>query len=203
MSDETLTEFGLIERLTRNLSTERDVIEGVGDDCAVLDLHNNDLLLATCDSQIEGVHFTLDTSSAEQIGQKALAINLSDIAAMGGTPRYALISLVLPKHIQAAWLERLYEGLHEEAKRSATTIVGGNIAGAGTAEQLIIDITLLGTVKRGHAQWRSCWRYIMCHGHTGRLRRRSFHLVQFVHPLPTRGLSLRARALSHTATTHP
>lgn len=155
MSDETLTEFGLIERLTRNLSTARDVIEGVGDDCAILDLHNNDLLLATCDSQVEGVHFTLDTSSAEQIGQKALAINLSDIAAMGGTPRYALISLVLPKHIQAAWLERLYEGLHEEAKRSATTIVGGNIAGTGTAEQLIIDITLLGTVKRGHAITRS------------------------------------------------
>ena len=144
----TLGEFGLIARLTRELTTH------VGDDCAILDLHSDGLLLLTCDSQVEGVHFTLQTSSPEHIGCKALAINLSDIAAMGGEPRYALISLILPTQLPLAVIEGIYAGLRQEAAAYATMIVGGNIASAGTAEQLIIDITLLGTVERGHALTR-------------------------------------------------
>src|SRR5579883_1625447 len=82
-------EFELIARLTGQLTTRPDVALGVGDDCAILDLPGPDLLLLTCDSQVEGVHFSLETASPEQVGRKALAINLSDIAAMGGEPRYA------------------------------------------------------------------------------------------------------------------
>jgi thiamine-monophosphate kinase len=148
-------EFELIARLTGHLATRGDVVLGVGDDCAILDIGGESWLLATCDSQVEGVHFTLQTSSPEEIGRKALAINLSDIAAMGGEPRYALVSLVLPKQLHVTVLDGVYAGLRQEAERYATALVGGNIAGAGRGEQLVIDITLLGTVERGHALTRS------------------------------------------------
>ncbi|WP_165423742.1 thiamine-phosphate kinase [Ktedonosporobacter rubrisoli] len=151
----TLGEFELIKRLTAHLPGRADVLLGVGDDCAVLDLQSEALLLTTCDSQVEGVHFTLQTSSPEQIGRKALAINLSDIAAMGGEPRYALISLILPPALPLSVLEGIYAGLRAEATRFNTALVGGNVAGTGQAAQLIIDITLLGTVERGHVLMRS------------------------------------------------
>lgn len=135
-------------------SAERaDIAVSIGDDCAVLDLGSELLLLATTDSQVEGVHFTLDTATPEQVGRKALAVNLSDIAAMGGVPRYALVSLILPANTALAVLDGVYAGLRQEAERSATAIVGGNIASAGT--QLVIDITLLGTIERGHVLTRS------------------------------------------------
>jgi thiamine-monophosphate kinase len=155
MNNQGWGEFELIARLTGNLATRGDVVLGVGDDCAVLDIGGDNWLLATCDSQVEGVHFTLQTSSPEQIGRKALAINLSDIAAMGGEPRYALVSLILPKRLPVAVLDGVYAGLGQEAERYATALVGGNIAGSGKGEQLVIDITLLGTVERGRALMRS------------------------------------------------
>jgi len=148
-------EFELIARLTRQLATRPDVVLGAGDDCAILDLPGPDLLLLTCDSQVEGVHFSLETASAEQIGRKALAINLSDIAAMGGEPRYALISLILPRQLSFTLLDGIYAGLRQEAERYSTAIVGGNVSGAGKGEQFIIDITLVGTVERNHALVRS------------------------------------------------
>ncbi|GLV59603.1 thiamine-monophosphate kinase [Dictyobacter sp. S3.2.2.5] len=148
-------EFELVARLTAGLavSTAGDI--GVGDDCALLDLGRGDLLLATCDSQVEGVHFSLGSSPSEHIGRKALAINLSDIAAMGGTPRYALISLLLPSHLSIEVLDGIYAGLRAQAQRFDTAIVGGNISSTGGSPQLVIDITLLGTVERGHALLRS------------------------------------------------
>jgi thiamine-monophosphate kinase len=147
-------EFNVIAQLTKNLSAHDDVLLGVGDDCAILDVQSDSLLLATCDSQVEGVHFTLRTSSPEQIGRKALAVNISDIAAMGGIPRYALVSLILPSTFSFEVLERIYVGMRQEAEQYDTAIVGGNMAGSGKTEQLIIDITLLGTVERGHALTR-------------------------------------------------
>lgn len=154
MNISTLGEFNLIARLTKNLSQRDDVLLGAGDDCAMLDVKSDVLLLATCDSQVEEVHFTLRTSSPEQIGRKALAVNISDIAAMGGVPRYALVSLILSPTLSFEVLERIYTGMRQEAEQYDTTIVGGNIAGSGKAEQFVIDITLLGTVERGHALMR-------------------------------------------------
>lgn len=159
MADSRPNEFELVARLARGLPSRPDVDQGVGDDCAVLDPGGNMLLLATCDSQVEEVHFTFATSGLEDIGRKALAINISDIAAMGGEPRYALISLILPSrqsfHLEV--LEGIYSGLRQEAEQFGVAIVGGNVAGTGQHKNapLIIDITLLGTVERGHAVLRS------------------------------------------------
>src|SRR5579883_759108 len=109
-------EFDLIARLTRTLPVSSGVIQSVGDDCAILDLPGDMVLLATNDSQVEGVHFTLQTSDSQHIGRKSLAVNLSDIAAMGGEPRYALVSLVLPPQLPVEVLDGIYAGLRLEAE---------------------------------------------------------------------------------------
>ena len=128
MVDSRLSEFELIARLTQGLPLRTGVVLGVGDDCAILDTGGNTLLLATCDSQVEGVHFTFQTYSPEEIGRKAVAINISDIAAMGGEPRFALISLVLPLRQSQELIERVFTGLRQEAEQFAIAIAGGNMA---------------------------------------------------------------------------
>jgi thiamine-monophosphate kinase len=143
-------EFELIAQLTQGLQGGTGVEVGVGDDCALLNSTTRELLLATCDSQVEEVHFSFRFSSPQQIGRKALAVNLSDIAAMGGIPRHALISLILPP--EHPYLTEVYMGLREEAQRYETAIVGGNIA---SGKQFILDITLLGAVERDHVLLRS------------------------------------------------
>jgi len=146
-----LGEFGLIARLTSALSQTPEVILGVGDDAALLDIGGSpfaDLLVATCDAQVEDTHFRLSTMNPFDIGQRALAVNVSDIAAMGAKPRFALISLLLPPTLDVAVLDGVYAGLQNEAAQFDVALVGGNIA--RNAERLIIDITLLGTVERNH-----------------------------------------------------
>ena len=141
-----LGEFGLIARITADLPQPTDVIAGVGDDAAILDMGCDELLVATCDAQVEDTHFRLRHTNAYDIGRRALAVNLSDIAAMGARPRFALISLLLPPTLDVAVLDSIYAGLWEEAAQFDVALVGGNIA--RNAERLIIDITLLGTGTR-------------------------------------------------------
>ena len=141
-----LGEFGLIARITAGLPQSPDVIVGVGDDAAILDIGGEEVLVATCDAQVEDTHFRLRRGSPHNIGRRALAVNLSDIAAMGARPRFALISLLVPPALDVAILDSIYAGLREEAAQFDVALVGGNIA--RNAERLIIDITLLGTGTR-------------------------------------------------------
>jgi thiamine-monophosphate kinase len=142
-----LGEFGLIARLTAGLPQPASVIIGVGDDAAVLDIGGDELIVATCDAQVEDTHFRLRHTNPYDIGRRALAVNLSDIAAMGARPRFALISLLLPPTLDVAILDGIYAGLRAEGAQYNVALVGGNIA--RNAERLIIDITLLGTGMRG------------------------------------------------------
>ncbi len=136
-----LGEFALIDRLTALVpATGPGVVLGIGDDTAVLRLTG--LVLATCDVQVEGVHFTGDLCSPADIGWRALAVNLSDIAAMGGVPRHALVSLVLPPRTPVEMMEGVYRGLAEAARAHGVVVVGGNVA--RTSGPLVIDVTLLG-----------------------------------------------------------
>jgi thiamine-monophosphate kinase len=139
-----LGEFGLIARLTAGLLQPAEVIVGVGDDATVLDM--DELIVATCDAQVEDTHFRLRHTTPYDIGRRALAVNLSDIAAMGARPRFALISLLLPPTLDVAILDGIYAGLRAEGAEYNVALVGGNIA--RNAERLIIDITLLGTAMR-------------------------------------------------------
>lgn len=143
-----INEFALIDRLAGILGDERPgVVEGIGDDVAVLDLGGPDLLLATVDAQVAGVHYLPDRIPPGSLGRRLLAVNLSDIAAMGGEPRFALVSLALPEDTVVAWLEEVYRGLREEADRWGVAVVGGNVA--RTAGPAVLDLCLLGRVDRG------------------------------------------------------
>src|SRR5579859_2263909 len=138
-------EFSLIARLTAGIATRADVLLGVGDDAAVLAVGPDALLVATCDAQVEGRHFVRGLMTPHEIGHKALAVNLSDIAAMGAEPAWALISLLLPPNVDATELDGVYAGLLALAQRYSVALVGGNIS--ATSGPLAIDITLLGRVN--------------------------------------------------------
>jgi thiamine-monophosphate kinase len=153
MSTNDLGEFELIARLTRDLELGPDVLLGVGDDAAVLRLPPGAVLVATCDAQVEGQHFTLATSSPEEVGHKALAVNLSDLAAMGATPLWALVSLHLPRTVAVETLDGIYAGMRHLARQFDTAIVGGNIT--ATDGPLALDLTLLGACSPDHVLTRA------------------------------------------------
>lgn len=146
-------EFDLIQRLENIIPQKGEgVVTGTGDDCAVLRMPG-DLSLWTTDSTIEGVHFLPFLATPEQIGRKALLSNLSDIASMGGTPLYATISLSMPSDASVEWIERLYEGIAEHARKSSVAIVGGNTSRSPYG--LRLDISVLGKVPESQILMRS------------------------------------------------
>jgi thiamine-monophosphate kinase len=137
-------EFALIEKLQAILGKPSPrVIVGIGDDAAILQPPTGKLI-ATLDAMVEGVHFDLSFCTPQELGHKALAVNLSDIAAMGGEPTAALVSLGLRKEIPDSFVEEVYRGLHAEARSHGVDIVGGNVTGA---REISIAITLLGQVQ--------------------------------------------------------
>jgi len=149
-----LGEFGLIERLSKLVPTRGPgVIVGIGDDTAVLETRAGTQLLATCDMLVEGEHFLLDRLTPFQLGWKALAVNVSDIAAMAGLPRFALISLGIPPDLPVEFLDELYRGLAALAANYGVVLVGGDTV--RSRRGLVIDITVLGEVDRGRAVLRS------------------------------------------------
>lgn len=120
-----MNEFELIARLTKSLPTNKNVVVGAGDDCAVLDLGVPDkLILFKTDAVVEGIHFTRETPP-EKIGRKALARCLSDIAAMAGTPTAALVTIALPKIFDAEFVAKIYDGLNALAEKCGVAVVGG------------------------------------------------------------------------------
>ncbi len=135
-----LGEFALIGRLIGRLGAPPGVIVGPGDDCAMISLGHH-YALATADMLIEDRHFDLRWSSPADVGFKALACNVSDVAAMGGKPLFALVSLGAPSTTPVDLLEELYSGLAEAAEEFGVAIVGGDTVGA---DALTIGVALLG-----------------------------------------------------------
>jgi thiamine-monophosphate kinase len=127
-----LGEFALIDRLQQRLpkTAPAQLVRGIGDDCAVLRSTAGTDLLLTTDTQEEGVHFRRDWSTPQDIGWRCLAVNVSDIAAMGGTPLGAVIALSVPATLEVAFVEALYDGLQELATAYDCPIIGGNISKA-------------------------------------------------------------------------
>ncbi|MCL5406206.1 MAG: thiamine-phosphate kinase [Deltaproteobacteria bacterium] len=138
-------EFGLINRISAMLPEQSaGVIKGIGDDVAVLDTSGPEYLLATCDIQVEGVHFMRDAITPYQLGRRVAAINLSDIAAMGGDPRWALVSLAIPGDVEVGYVEELYRGMREQMALAGASIAGGNLSRMKSI--IVLDFTLLGLV---------------------------------------------------------
>jgi thiamine-monophosphate kinase len=139
-----MNELEIIERLRRLSLPSRDLTLGIGDDCAIYRPRAGEELLFTTDQMIEGVHFTR-AQSAASIGERALARSLSDIAAMGGEPRFCLVALA---SAETKWIEEFYRGLLRLAKRAGVTLAGGDLA---RDDKFHSDVMVCGSVPRGKA----------------------------------------------------
>jgi len=141
------TEQELIGRIQQRLPAPPDwLLVGIGDDAAVVEPERNRVEVLSVDCLVEGVHFDRSFVPPDAIGHRALAVNLSDLAAMGATPRLALVSLALPSTLAIADFDGMAGGLCALAARHRTHIVGGNIT--RTPGPLTIDITVSGAIKR-------------------------------------------------------
>ncbi len=146
-----LGEFGLIRRIKKWMDISRpDLVQGIGDDVAVVDLGNK-VLLATTDILIEDIHFERPWIDAYHLGKKSLTVNISDIAAMGGIPKYFLISLGLPHHLPLSFILRFYRGLKDGAKQFGIALVGGDTS---LSQKIVINICLLGEGRKGRLLFR-------------------------------------------------
>ncbi|HXG51872.1 MAG TPA: thiamine-phosphate kinase [candidate division Zixibacteria bacterium] len=135
-----LGEFGLIERVRRILPGARGVRIGIGDDAAWVRTSSGSCLITT-DLMVEGVHFDLRWTTPEDLGYKALAVNLSDIAAMGGVPAYAVLSVGVPARFDSRDIEALYRGVGRLAALSRVAVVGGDTS---TAPKMLISVCVIG-----------------------------------------------------------
>ncbi len=160
-----LNEFQLIEKIRKKIPRRLQGDIGIGDDAAVFDGHSGKWLL-TADIITDRIDFHYAKTKPEDVGRKALAINLSDIAAMGGVPVACVVSLGLPRMVSSRWVERFYAGLSALASRYDTLCVGGDIS---ASRVLFISVALLGKVRRGQIIKRAGCRIGDVIGVTGRL----------------------------------
>lgn len=146
-------EFGFIRRISRGcLIREKGVIKGIGDDAAVFSSPTGELTLVTTDLLIERVHFVRSATSGFNLGYKALTVNLSDIAAMGGTVGEAFISVGIPQDCSVEFLEDMYDGMKKLAAEFEVNLLGGDTTNSKT--DLIINITVVGSVSANEVLYR-------------------------------------------------
>jgi thiamine-monophosphate kinase len=139
-------ERALIDRVRARLGPPTPFLPvGIGDDAAVLVPDRGALQVLTTDALVEGIHFDRRFSTLNDVGYKALAVNLSDVAAMGATPRAALLSLILPDSLAAAEFDALLDGFAEMAADARVVLAGGNIS--RSPGPIVVDVSLVGSVK--------------------------------------------------------
>ena len=147
-----LGEFGLIERITQNFTPNRpDTIKGVGDDAAVLG-SGNTVQVITTDMLLEGIHFDLSYMPLTHLGYKAVAVNISDVAAMNALPTQITVNLGLSNRFSVEAVEALYQGIEQACKDFKVDLVGGDTT--GSASGLVISITALGQVQKEKVAYR-------------------------------------------------
>jgi len=146
----------LISRIRRQVGTRRGIIVGIGDDCAVLRLPPGHEALVTTDFSLEGIHFRREWHPPESIGLRCLTRGLSDIAAMGGLPIAAFLSLALPRKIPQSWVAKFIKGLLALAEACNVTLSGGDTAESPVG--VLADIVVIGSVPKGKAILRSTAR---------------------------------------------
>ena len=145
-------EIDLINRFAKKIRCDGSVVKGIGDDTAVIRWTRGKYLLYTCDMTIEDVHFRLKDAAPYRIGWKALARNISDVASMGGIPRYALVSAALRPNLPVSFADGLYKGIKDCARMFGVNIVGGDTA---KSERIVLDISLIGEVEKSNLVLRS------------------------------------------------
>lgn len=150
-----ISELDVIRRIREeSSSTDSKLIQGIGDDCAVFSVNGTETLsLITTDTLVEGVHFDLNWHSAELLGHKAVAVNVSDIAAMGGSPRFALLSLAAPSKLTTETLDLFMQGFMSALTEHKITLIGGDTVRSD--QGLVLSITVLGEVDKQQVIYRS------------------------------------------------
>lgn len=147
-------EFGLINRIRKRFPPpKRPLLIGIGDDAAAFRPNKEMDILLTTDLLIEDIHFDLKYTTFQQLGYKALAVNVSDIAAMGGIPRYLVVSLALPGELDIKDIDGLYKGIGIQARRFGIRLIGGDTS--ASRKGIFISIALLGEVEQGVMAARS------------------------------------------------
>ncbi|MBU1912220.1 MAG: thiamine-phosphate kinase [Candidatus Omnitrophica bacterium] len=144
-------EFNFINRISRAVKLSNRVIKGIGDDAAVLGYTKDKYLLFTTDMLVEGKHF-YKSDKAELVGKKAISCNISDIAAMGGVPKFAVISVGLPGSLDLKYADGLYKGIKKAADGFGVDLVGGDTVGS---KKIVINIALTGEVENKNLTLRS------------------------------------------------
>jgi len=153
MKLEDIGEFGFIDRVAaQGIVRTNGVVKAIGDDCAVICLEGSDYLLITTDMMVERIHFGADWAGPDVLGAKSLATNISDIAACGGRPLDAFVSLAIPEHIDVEWLDAFYQGMRGLGREHGVNILGGDTT--RSKADLVINIALTGTVPRDQALFR-------------------------------------------------
>jgi thiamine-monophosphate kinase len=149
-----MRELDLVRRIGKmaGISNNPHIVTGIGDDCAVLRPPPNSDLVFTTDFVIEDRHFRIETHSPADVGHKALARSLSDLAAMGSTPLFCLVSLAIPAALTGNWVDQFYEGLLALAQTFGVTLAGGDLS---SSEKVIADVMCCGYVPRGRAILRT------------------------------------------------
>ncbi len=148
-----LGEFGLIERISGLFGSNKNSdFTGIGDDCAAIKTDLGKTLLVTTDMMLEGRHFRRDWISPEDLGYKSLAVNLSDISAMGGAPRYAFLSIGLPTDTPPEWLNSFFSNASRLCEVNGVNLAGGDTA---KSSSIIINYTVLGFADDKKILWRS------------------------------------------------
>ena len=147
-------EFGFIERIRKGcLIRDKDVIRGIGDDCCVFSTSAEIATLLTTDMLVERIHFLLSAISPYQLGRKSLAVNMSDIAAMGGTPKEAVISIAIPDEMDLSFLDGFYDGMKSMAREFEVNILGGDTT--SSPEFLVVNVAMVGEVLVDEILYRS------------------------------------------------
>ena len=147
-------EFGFIESIKKDCNTTlNDVIKGIGDDCAVFGPYSGRVLLFTTDMLVEDIHFLKAKITPYQLGWKSIAVNLSDIAAMGGRPLVLLISLAIPPEMDVELIQDIYKGMKNICEHYKINIVGGDTV--ASPDKLIINVSLIGDAKENEVLYRS------------------------------------------------
>ena len=153
MQVKSIGEFGLIDKIAR-IAAAADplVVKAIGDDAAVISLDAKNCLLVTTDILKEGIHFKKEFSSPYALGKKCLAVNLSDIAAMGGEPAYYFVSIAIPPDTPYLFIRDLYRGMAAQGRRFGAQLLGGDTT--ASQDSLVISITLLGRAPKKQVLYR-------------------------------------------------
>jgi thiamine-monophosphate kinase len=152
MHIQSINEDTFIQNLLHNFPVKEPLV-GIGDDCAVIPDGQGGGWLVTTDALVEGVHFLKNQISALDLGYKTISVNVSDIAAMGGTPKYAFLSIAFPKTIEKTWISNLIGGIKEACSKWNILLLGGDTV--GSKRDIFLNLTLIGSAPLSHIKYRN------------------------------------------------